>query len=120
MVECGADELHIDIMDGHFVPNISFGFATVEAVRKYVPNAFMDCHLMVTDPLKWLPTLKKIGVQNITFHIEAVQDPLEVVKAIQDSGIQAGISIKPNTTIDVSTVYIFIPTCIYSYNIQLY
>uniref|UniRef100_A0A0A9XWI8 ribulose-phosphate 3-epimerase n=1 Tax=Lygus hesperus TaxID=30085 RepID=A0A0A9XWI8_LYGHE len=101
MMDSGADELHIDVMDGHFVPNISFGFADIEAVRKYVPNAFLDCHLMVTDPLAWLPTLRRIGVQNITFHIEAVDNPLDIINAIHNCGIQAGVSIKPNTIIDV-------------------
>uniref|UniRef100_A0A0A9XU96 Ribulose-phosphate 3-epimerase n=1 Tax=Lygus hesperus TaxID=30085 RepID=A0A0A9XU96_LYGHE len=100
MMDSGADELHIDVMDGHFVPNISFGFADIEAVRKYVPNAFLDCHLMVTDPLAWLPTLRRIGVQNITFHIEAVDNPLDIINAIHNCGIQAGVSIKPNTIID--------------------
>ncbi len=92
----GAEVLHLDIMDGHLVPNISFGPPVVKAIRKY-SNLPFDTHLMITDPLKYIKAFADSGSNNITFHIECADDPNDVISAIHDLGMTAGITLKPGT-----------------------
>ncbi|MDD2480276.1 MAG: ribulose-phosphate 3-epimerase [Victivallaceae bacterium] len=92
----GAEILHLDIMDGHFVPNISFGPPIIKALRQQCKLIF-DTHLMISEPLKYLETFAESGSDCITFHVEAVRDPKEVINAIHKLGLAAGISLKPKT-----------------------
>ena len=101
--EAGCKMLHLDIMDGNFVPNISFGSAIVKTLRPLTKMAF-DVHLMISDPLKYLTDFARAGADYLTFHYEAVDDPYQVIKAIKTLGIKAGISIKPNLSYGTGTV----------------
>ncbi|MDR2616975.1 MAG: ribulose-phosphate 3-epimerase [Endomicrobium sp.] len=93
-----ADWLHIDIMDGHFVPNITIGASVVKSIRK-VTNLFFDVHLMVSEPQKYYQDFKKAGADLITFHSEVNVNKKNLIQDIKNSGIKAGISIKPKTSI---------------------
>lgn len=101
----GADMVHLDIMDGHFVPNISFGYMVVKALRKYVSIPF-DVHLMVSDPYYYCESFAKSGADIITFHVESDCDVAKTIEKIHSYGIKAGISIKPDTPDEVVANYI--------------
>ena len=98
--KAGADWLHIDIMDGHFVPNLSFGPALVRSLRKYT-DLPLDVHLMVTHPTHFIEPFAKAGADLLTVHVESQDDTLQALKAIKDLGVKTGVSIKPNTHPDV-------------------
>jgi len=92
---------HLDIMDGHFVPNISFGPHVTQCVRTSFPRIFLDAHLMVEFPFKYLPAFVKAGVNLVTVHAEVCRDALKAVRDIHHAGIYAGLSVKPRTSIKV-------------------
>jgi ribulose-phosphate 3-epimerase len=95
----GADWLHVDVMDNHFVPNLTLGLPVVESLLK-VTDIPMDCHLMIDDPARWAPPYAEAGAYNVTFHAEASDDPVAVARDIRAAGAKAGLSVKPGTPID--------------------
>ena len=90
--------LHIDVMDGHFVPNITIGPIVVKGIREYT-DQILDTHLMISNPKKYLKDFIQAGSDRITFHIEATRDPIGVINLIRENGAKVGISIKPNTEV---------------------
>ena len=99
-VENDATFLHIDVMDGHYVPNITFGVPVVAAIRPQT-NMIFDVHLMIVDPIRYIKEFARIGSDIITFHYEAADDPMAVIDEIHNCGKKAGISIKPGTDVEV-------------------
>ena len=97
VLDAGADMLHFDVMDGCFVPNISFGVPVLQSLHKALPDAFYDVHLMIRRPLDYVDAFVKAGASCITFHLESESDAGETIDAIHAAGCKAGLSIKPGT-----------------------
>src|SRR3954449_4597254 len=95
----GADWLHVDVMDAHFVPNLTIGLPVVEALRK-ATDIPLDCHLMIDDPQRWAVGYAEAGAYNVTVHVEAAEDPVALAKDLRAAGALAGLSVKPGTPLE--------------------
>lgn len=105
---CGADMVHLDVMDGMFVTNISFGLPVIEALRKK-SDLFFDVHLMIEKPERYVERFVKAGADLVTFHVEATDDPSNVISLIKGAGAKAGVSIKPKTSAE--SIYGLLDIC---------
>ena len=94
-----ADWVHVDVMDNHFVPNLTIGLPVVQSLRKSTSIPF-DVHLMITDPERWAPGYAEAGAYNVTFHAEAVEDPVRLAKDLRAAGSRAGLAIDRDTPVE--------------------
>ncbi|TIB31645.1 hypothetical protein E3P86_03289 [Wallemia ichthyophaga] len=97
VLDDGADWLHMDVMDGHFVPNITMGPPILASVKKALPHIKMDCHMMVANPIQWVEPVAQAGGYQYTFHYEATDDHMGVVREIKKHGMRAAIALNPST-----------------------
>ena len=94
-----ADFVHLDVMDNHFVPNLTFGLPVIESLLRDCPVP-ADCHLMIADPDRWAPAYAEAGAASVTFHVEAAQNPVAICGSIRSAGARAGVAVKPGTEVE--------------------
>ncbi len=95
----GADAIHVDVMDNHFVPNLTIGLPVVESLRK-ASDKMLDIHLMIEDPDRWAPAFAEAGAESVTFHVEAAAAPIRLARELRKLGARASMALKPATSID--------------------
>lgn len=100
VIAAGADWIHVDVMDGHFVPNLTIGAPVVAALRKKMKDIFLDCHLMIEEPEKYVDDFLKAGASNITLHMESKGDIPALLKRIRAEGCKTGLTLRPKTPLE--------------------
>lgn len=94
-----ADAAHIDVMDGHFVPNLTWGLPVVKRLKEVSPLPF-DVHLMIEDPDRWAPAYAEVGCESVTFHAEAATAPIKLARCLREGGAKAGMALRPATAVE--------------------
>ncbi|MBO6214115.1 MAG: ribulose-phosphate 3-epimerase [Lachnospiraceae bacterium] len=100
VLDAGADMIHFDVMDGHFVDNLSFGLPVLAGLRRALPDAYFDVHLMITDPIRYIYEFAEAGASCISIHVEAVSSIRSTIAAIKACGCDTGLVVNPNTPVD--------------------